>query len=152
MATLKQGDKIRVRGPKGAFMYTPNMVRRFGLIAGGTGITSMLQIIRAIVRGRDHGDKTEVDLIFANVNPEDILLKDDLDEISQDAQIRVHFMLNNPPEDWEGGDWLPSPADDIKILLCGPPPMVAGMKKITEGLGFQKARPISKSEDQVFAF
>ncbi|KAM0210965.1 hypothetical protein ACHAQI_005696 [Fusarium lateritium] len=42
MATLKQGDKIRVRGPKGAFMYTPNMVRRFGLIAGGTGITPML--------------------------------------------------------------------------------------------------------------
>ncbi|KAM0196143.1 hypothetical protein ACHAPI_006170 [Fusarium lateritium] len=103
IAKLKQGDKIRVRGPKGAFMYTPNMVRRFGMIAGGTGITPMLQIIRAIMRGRDHGDKTEVDLIFANVNPEDILLKDDLNEIIQDTQIRVHFVLNNPTEDWEGG-------------------------------------------------
>ncbi|CAF3536290.1 NADH-cytochrome b5 reductase [Fusarium graminearum] len=162
VASLNLGDKIRIRGPKGAFIYTPNMVRRFGMIAGGTGITPMLQIIRAIMRGRGDGDKTEVDLIFANVNVEDILLKKDLDEISQDAGIRVHFVLNNPPENWTGGAgfvteeminaWLPKPEKDVKILLCGPPPMVSGMKKITESLGFEKARPVSKLEDQVFAF
>ncbi|KAJ4004036.1 NADH-cytochrome b5 reductase [Fusarium irregulare] len=162
VASLKLGDKIRIRGPKGAFIYTPNMVRHFGMIAGGTGITPMLQIIRAIMRGRGDGDKTEVDLIFANVNVEDILLKKDLDEISQDPGIRVHFVLNNPPENWTGGvgfvteemiqAWLPKPENDVKILLCGPPPMVSGMKKITESLGFEKARPVSKLEDQVFAF
>ncbi len=30
--------------------------------------------------------------------------------------------------------------------------MVGGLKKTTEALGFQKARPVSKLEDQVFAF
>ena len=48
--------------------------------------------------------------------------------------------------------WLPKPADDVKILLCGPPPMVGGLKKTAEALGFKKARPVSKLEDQVFAF
>lgn len=95
---------MKIRGPKGAMVYTPNMVRHFGMIAGGTGITPMLQIIKAIIRGRQLGDQTEVDLIFANVNPEDILLKDDLDALAQtDSKFRVHYVLNNPPEKWNGG-------------------------------------------------
>ncbi|EFX03109.1 NADH-cytochrome b5 reductase [Grosmannia clavigera kw1407] len=163
LATLAVGQTIRVKGPKGAFVYTPNMVRHFGMVAGGTGITPMLQVIRAIVRGRSAGDKTEVDLIFANVTPQDILLKEDLDALAQeDKGIRVHYVLDRPPEGWTGGvgyvtadmvkQWLPKAAPDVKILLCGPPPMISGLKKTTESLGFNKARPVSKLEDQVFAF
>lgn len=104
MASLIVGQTIRVKGPKGAFVYEPNMVRHFGMIAGGTGITPMLQIIRAIVRGRAAGDRTEVDLIFANVTAQDILLKEDLDALAnEDANIRVHYVLDNPPENWTGG-------------------------------------------------
>ncbi|KAF1835666.1 ferredoxin reductase-like protein [Decorospora gaudefroyi] len=163
VAGLKIGDTMRVKGPKGAMVYTPNMVRRFGMIAGGTGITPMLQVAKAIMRGRSAGDRTEVDLLFANVNPEDILLKEDLDALAvQDQRFRVHYVLNNPPEGWTGGtgfvtadmikEKLPAPASDIKILICGPPPMVAAMKKATESLGYAKARPVSKLEDQVFCF
>jgi len=163
MASLIVGQTIKVRGPKGAMVYTPNMVRHFGMIAGGTGITPMLQIIRAVIRGRSKGDKTELDLVFANVNLEDILLKDDLDKLAQeDKGFRVHYVLNNPPEGWTGGvgfvtpemitKWLPKPASDVKLLLCGPPPMISAMKKAGEGLGFAKAKPVSKLEDQVFAF
>ena len=47
---------------------------------------------------------------------------------------------------------LPAPASDVKVLICGPPPMVSAMKKATESLGFTKARPVSKLEDQVFCF
>lgn len=104
LAGLKLGNSIRVRGPKGAFTYTKNMVRYFGMIAGGTGLTPMLQIIRAIIRGRPEDDKTEVDLIFANVNEHDILLREDLEQISKtDNGIRIHHVLNNPPENWSGG-------------------------------------------------
>lgn len=98
MAGLGVGQTIRVRGPKGAFVYTPNMVRHFGMIAGGTGITPMLQIIRAIIRGRDAGDRTEIDLIFANVTPQDILLMEDLDALAaEDKGFRVHYVLDKPP-------------------------------------------------------
>lgn len=181
MASLMVGQTIRVRGPKGAFDYQPNMSRRIGMVAGGSGITPMLQIIRAIVRGRAAGDRTEVDLIYANVTPQDILLKEDLDVLTkEDSGIRIHYVLDKPPEGWTGGvgyvtgemievsqtlltaltlqftdvfqKWLPKPADDIKILLCGPPPMVSGLKKSTAALGYTKARPVSKLEDQIFAF
>ena len=47
---------------------------------------------------------------------------------------------------------LPAPATDIKILICGPPPMVGAMKKATESLGYEKPRPVSKLVDQVFCF
>lgn len=104
MASLMVGQHIRVRGPKGAFDYQPNMSRHMGMVAGGSGITPMLQIIRAIVRGRAAGDKTEVDLIYANVTPQDILLKEDLDALTkEDSGIRVHYVLDKPPEGWTGG-------------------------------------------------
>ncbi|KAI4225128.1 MAG: hypothetical protein L6R36_004148 [Xanthoria steineri] len=166
VANLKIGDTLKIKGPKGAMVYTPGMVRHFGMIAGGTGITPMLQIIRAIIRGRPRNggtDRTEVDLLFANVNFEDILLKDDLDSLAkEDESFRVHYVLNNPPEKWDGGvgfctpemikEKLPGPAQDIKVLICGPPPMVSAMKKATESLGYEKPRPVSKLEDQVFCF
>lgn len=105
LASLAAGQTIRVRGPKGAFTYTPNMVRHFGMIAGGTGITPMLQVVKAIIRGRQTaGDRTEVDLIFANVTAQDILLKEDLDALAaEDKGFRVHYVLDNPPEGWTGG-------------------------------------------------
>jgi cytochrome-b5 reductase len=119
MAGLRIGQPIRVKGPKGAMVYTPNMVRHFGMIAGGTGITPMLQVIRAIIRGRPSNggnDTTEVDLIFANVTQEDILLREDLDQLAkEDPGFRVHYVLNNPPEGWSGGVGFVSP-DMIKVL------------------------------------
>lgn len=64
----------------------------------------MLQIIRAVIRGRASGDTTKIDLIFANVNEEDILLKEDLDQLAaEDQGFCVHYVLNNPPEQWTGG-------------------------------------------------
>lgn len=113
IAGLKAGQTIRIKGPKGHFIYTPNMVKAFGMIAGGTGITPMLQIIRAILRNPD--DKTQVDLIFANVNAGDILLKDELDELVQiHDNFRVHYVLNSPPEGWSGGVGFVT-ADMIKV-------------------------------------
>jgi cytochrome-b5 reductase len=47
---------------------------------------------------------------------------------------------------------LPAPASDIKIMICGPPPMVSAMKKAIESLGYKKPQPVSKLDDQVFCF
>ncbi|KAJ5369749.1 NADH-cytochrome b5 reductase 1 [Penicillium cataractarum] len=166
LTELKVGDTMKVRGPKGAMVYTPNMCRHIGMIAGGTGITPMLQVIEAIIRNRPRNggnDTTKVDLIFANVTAEDILLKEKLDKLAkEDEGFNVHYVLNTPPEGWTGGvgfvtpdmmkERLPAPAADVKVLLCGPPPMISAMKKASESLGYTKARPVSKLEDQVFCF
>lgn len=133
VAHLKIGDTLKIKGPKGAMVYTPGMVRHFGMIAGGTGITPMLQIIRAIIRGRPRNggtDRTEVDLLFANVNFEDILLKDDLDSLAkEDEGFRVHYVLNNPPEKWDGGVGFCTPemikvtrhVDSVRLALTSFP-------------------------------
>ncbi|KAF8466677.1 hypothetical protein BDZ91DRAFT_848794 [Kalaharituber pfeilii] len=166
IANLKIGETIKVKGPKGQMVYRPGLVRAFGMIAGGTGITPMLQIIRAILMNDE--DNTKVDLIFANVGIEDILLKDELDDLvrkedqSGRRRFRVYYVLNNPPEHWTGGvgfvtadmikEWCPLPAKDMKILICGPPPMVSAMKKACTALGYHPAKPVSKLDDQVFCF
>lgn len=123
VASLKIGQPLKVKGPKGAMVYTPGLVRRFGMIAGGTGITPMLQIIRAIIRGRPGSggkDTTEVDLIFANVSEEDILLKEDLDALAaEDDKFRVYYVLNKPPETWDGGVGFVS-VEMIKVRIMKP--------------------------------
>jgi cytochrome-b5 reductase len=162
VAQMKIGQKIRVKGPKGQFNYSPGLVRHLGMLAGGTGITPMYQIIQAI--SRNPADKTKVSLIYANVAPEDILLKDELDAMaaSRPDQIKIFHVLNKPPAGWTGGEGfvskdhiqihLPPTADDIKILLCGPPPMNNAMKKHLADLGYPAPRTISKLPDQVFIF
>uniref|UniRef100_A0A1D1XD31 NADH-cytochrome b5 reductase n=1 Tax=Anthurium amnicola TaxID=1678845 RepID=A0A1D1XD31_9ARAE len=159
---LVVGQQIPVKGPKGQFKYRPGLVRAFGMIAGGTGITPMLQIIRAITK--NPYDKTSISLIFANQTEEDILLKNELDALAADhKKFKVYYSLDRPPaEGWIGGSGFvtpevikqhcPPPADDIKILLCGPTPMVSAMTKHCETLGYKKPRAISKLEDQVFKF
>ena len=137
VSLLKIGDKLRVKGPKGKFVYSPDLSRELGMIAGGTGITPMLQIIRAALKNPE--DKTKISLIYANVNPEDILLKTELDKlaVAHPTRFTVFYVLNNPPAGWTGGSGfvtkdqiekhLPSSSHDIKVLLCGmhPFPQVA---------------------------
>lgn len=158
---LTVGSTVKVRGPKGAFKYEPNMVKTINMIAGGTGITPMYQIMTAIAK--NPADKTQVNLIYANVNEEDILLREEIDALAAECpNIKVHYVLNNPPEAWKGSVGFVTPeiitantfpvSDDVKLLLCGPPPMISAIKKAAVDLGYTKARPVSKLEDQIFAF
>ncbi|KAA8516276.1 hypothetical protein F0562_016569 [Nyssa sinensis] len=57
----------------GRFKYQPGQVRAFGMLAGGSGITPMFQVARAMLENLK--DTTKVHLIYANVSFEDILLK-----------------------------------------------------------------------------
>ena len=87
------------------------------MMAGGTGITPMLQILQAVEKGRKDGDKTRVDLIYANVTEEDILLKEEIDELaSKDPLINVKYVLEKPPQGWDGGVGYVT-ADMIKVSL-----------------------------------
>ncbi|KAK8328567.1 hypothetical protein V6Z11_A11G258800, partial [Gossypium hirsutum] len=88
------GDYLAVKGPKGRFRYQPGQVRAFGMIAGGSGITPMFQVARAILENPK--DMTNVHLIYANVTYEDILLKEELDSLvaNYPGRFKVHYVLN----------------------------------------------------------
>ncbi|CAI9754773.1 unnamed protein product [Fraxinus pennsylvanica] len=143
---MHEGDSLAVKGPKGRFKYQPGQVRAFGMLAGGSGITPMFQVTRAILENPD--DKTKVHLIYANVTYEDILLKEELDSLATNYpdRFKIYYVLNQPPEVWNGGvgfvskemiqTHCPAPATDIQILRCGPPPMNKAMAAHLEALGY----------------
>ncbi|XP_028766846.1 NADH--cytochrome b5 reductase 1-like [Neltuma alba] len=143
---MRVGDYLAVKGPKGRFKYRIGEVRAFGMIAGGSGITPMFQVARAILENPK--DRTKVHLIYANVTYEDILLKGELDGLASKYpdRFKVYYVLNQPPEVWDGGvgfvskemiqTHCPAPANDIKILRCGPPPMNKAMAAHLDALGY----------------
>ncbi|OVA00467.1 Oxidoreductase FAD/NAD(P)-binding [Macleaya cordata] len=133
LASLKPGDMIEVKGPIEKLRYTPNMKKHIGMIAGGSGITPMLQIIEAILKNPD--DKTQISLLYANISPDDILLKQKLDILSAShPNLKIFYTVENPSTNWKGGTGyisqdmiekgLPSPSEDTLILVCGPPGMM----------------------------
>merc|ERR1719215_326953 len=104
------------------------------MIAGGTGITPMLQILNVAIQ--DPGDRTNFYLIFANKSEEDIICRDRLEELQNmsNGRLKVHYSLNFPPPKWQHlkGNvsremmklHLPPPGTDTRILLCGPQAMI----------------------------
>jgi len=163
VASLKIGDKLRVKGPKGNFKYTPGLTGHLGMIAGGTGLAPMIQIVRAILQAP--ADRTNITLIYANVNEEDILLRAELDALAMgyESRFTLYYVLNNPPSGWTGGvgfvtkehikNLIPNPNEsNSKILICGPPPMVSAMKKNLEEIKYPVPNTISKLDDKVFVF
>jgi cytochrome-b5 reductase len=147
MSKLNIGDTAEIRGPKGEMKYHKNLVKELGMIAGGTGITPMFQIIRRICE--DPRDDTKTTLIYANTTEDDILMKRELDKFAENHdQFNVHYVLSNPPANWQGETGrvnkqmieahLPKPAGmDSKILVCGPDAMTKSMVKILQDCGFK---------------
>lgn len=100
------------------------------MIAGGTGITPMLQVIKEIIKNPE--DKTEVHLIFANNGEEDILLKNEIDDIvKKHKNVKVTYILSTPSPSWTGHkgfvtlplvqEVIAKPSADTLVLVCGPP-------------------------------
>ncbi|KGO37481.1 Cytochrome b5 [Penicillium expansum] len=162
LANLKVGDKSLFRGPKGAMKYKKGLCKKIGMVAGGTGITPMYQLIRAICE--DETDTTEVSLILANRSEEDILLRKELEAFANNypKNFKFWYMLDKPPQNWAYGKGfitrdvmtakLPAPSPDTKVMLCGPPGMVKAAQTALVSMGFQAPGAITKMTDQMFLF
>lgn len=143
---MHEGDFLPVIGPVGRFSYQPGQARALGMLAGGTGITPMFQITRAILENPK--DQTKIHLIYANHTVDDILLKDDLDDFASQypEQFRVYYVVSKPPLNWDAGtghiskemiqEHCPRPAIDVMILRCGPPGMNKAMAAFLNELGY----------------
>jgi len=147
---LPLGQTIDVRGPSGNLTYKgngefairpdkktpPNVVRvkKINMIAGGSGITPMLQIVKAIIK--ENNPTLKMSLIFANQTEEDILCREDLEQIVKENpdQFKLWYTLDRPPAGWKYStgfinetmlkDNFYPPSNDTLVLMCGPPPMI----------------------------
>lgn len=173
ICSLKPGDTIEVKGPNPKLNIDKDQHTHIGMIAGGTGITPMLQVIRHIFHSSSaplHKNK-RVSLVFANVEEKDILLRTELDQLAKTYpdRFKVHYVLDKPPSKWDGSSGrvnseiikanLPSASEGEKalIMVCGPAGMVAhvcGPKNpdFTQGALGGLLKELKYQENQVFKF
>jgi len=163
---LEIGDTIDVKGPIGHVLYEGKgsykvnkdsfHSTKIGMMAGGTGITPMWQVICDICENPE--DNTELFLIFANNSWDDLMLYDELAEMEKKhPQLKVWHTLATPPKDgtWKYSagfitedmvrDHLPVPGDGVSVFLCGPPPML-------EFACMPNLKKIGHNMDRVVAF
>lgn len=117
------------------------------MLAGGTGITPMFQILQAAHKNKDI---SSFSLIFGNKTSKDILMKTELDELlqSKSFNFNLNYLIDKYEEGWEGlvgyvnkdiiSNNLPTPGDNTIILLCGPPVMCEKSKAMLLELGYSK--------------
>ncbi|PGH00785.1 NADH-cytochrome b5 reductase 2 [Polytolypa hystricis UAMH7299] len=137
---MEVGQTLNFKGPLPKYTWEANKHDHVCMVAGGTGITPMYQLIRKIFN--DTEDKTAVTLVYGNVAKEDILLKKELDHLENTypRRFRVFYLLDNPPPQWSQGTGyvtkellktvFPEPkSENLKVFVCGPP----GLYKAVSG-------------------
>ncbi|KAI1768218.1 ferredoxin reductase-like protein [Hypoxylon sp. FL1150] len=165
---MTPGQRLDFKGPLPKYPWSANKHDHIALIAGGTGITPMYQLCRAIFKNPD--DKTKVTLVFGNVSEKDILLKREFEELENTYpnRFRAFYVLDNPPKEWVGGKGfitkdllktvLPEPKNEnIKIFVCGPPGLykaISGTKVSPSDQGELSGilKELGYSKDQVYKF
>ncbi|KAF8311811.1 uncharacterized protein EI90DRAFT_3095318, partial [Cantharellus anzutake] len=97
---MKPGDKLGFKGPIPKIPYEANKWDEVAMISGGSGITPMYQILNHALHLKD--DKTKFTLIFANVSPADILLREDLDSFKKQHPDRfnVVYVVDKAEGNW----------------------------------------------------
>ncbi|ETN43344.1 uncharacterized protein HMPREF1541_02503 [Cyphellophora europaea CBS 101466] len=155
MDALPIGHFIEMKGPIGKFEYlgrgeclisaTPRHVKSFVMICGGSGITPIYQVFRAIMR--DPEDTTKCTIFDGNRLFEDILCKDELEALSKDNEQKATILhtLTKAPDDWTGlrgrvtGKLVEENCVQDKetlVLICGPEAMEKSMHQALLAAGW----------------
>lgn len=111
---VRIGETVDTKGPLGEYEYEgegrytimhepgTRIARHIGMMAGGTGITPMWQIICALQHDRD---APFVSLIYCARYRADLVLAEEINEIQARIpdRLRVRYILSKPQEEWSGG-------------------------------------------------
>ncbi|KAH9382590.1 hypothetical protein HPB48_010336 [Haemaphysalis longicornis] len=144
--SLKPGDSIQVQGPKGPFTYCGRgqfvlrsgrrlrPATQLGLVAAGTGVTPMLQLLRFVLA--DARDNTCIVLVDVNSSEDDIIAHAELENIAREFNdhFRIWHVLSKMPASDAPANFiqgrltagilaehLPPPSPSTLVLCCGPP-------------------------------
>lgn len=163
---LPIGHFVDFKGPIGKFGYTgkglcsingkERKVKNFLMISGGSGITPIYQVFRAVMQ--DKTDMTKCVVLNGNRLLEDILCKADLDALAKDNEdrCRLLYTLTKAPDDWQGlhgriaAPLLKEHCDrsafeegGAMVLICGPEALEKSVHQALLEIGW-------KDEDLLF--
>lgn len=146
----KVGNKVLFSGPIKGGHFKEGMAEKIGMIAGGSGITPMIAIIRTTIRRRYN---VQMYLLFANKTEEDIILHNEFEQYANHYEnFHCQFVLDKPSDNWKGAKGyideklisqsIPAPDSDPIIFLCGPPMMEFILQEKLLAMGYEKKRLI----------
>jgi nitrate reductase (NAD(P)H) len=145
--SLPVGASVDVKGPLGHVEYVgrggfvidgkPRKAGRLAMVAGGSGITPIYQVIQAVLRDQPE-DKTEMHLVYANRTEDDILLRAELDRWAAEYpdRLKVWYVVSQVKrlDEWKYSvgivteavlrEHVPEGGDGTLALVCGPPLMI----------------------------
>jgi cytochrome-b5 reductase len=138
------GETVQMSGPHTGGHWVDGMAKHVGFVAGGTGITPMIAIIRWILAKRLD---VELSVLFANKTERDIIFREEWDRDGREhPNFHCYHVLESPPPGWTMGvgritadmlrAHLPPPAPDTVVFLCGPPPMAEALEGALRNLGY----------------
>mmetsp|Transcript_26217 Transcript_26217/g.26108 ORF Transcript_26217/g.26108 Transcript_26217/m.26108 type:complete len:165 (+) Transcript_26217:595-1089(+) len=147
---LPIGEYLKMEGPMGKLSYLGcgnfyiskkyHIKKEIGMVAGGSGITPIFQIIQAVVHNKD---KIKCHLLFGNKSEKDILIREELEQLQEDypANFKLTYIIDaaENPDTWKGEtgyitqeileEYMPKASDNSLIVTCGPPIMNQLVKK-----------------------
>ena len=150
---LKVGEQIDVMTPMGAFhsILMGGASKKYVLVAGGSGITPMLSILKSVLYVEK---KSSVTLIYANKNESSTIFKAELDKLAQtNANFKVAYVFEQPEQamsDLQTG--IITEQKGLALLenfggvnadeyfICGPGPMMENVKNVLERLNIKKEK------------
>jgi nitrate reductase (NAD(P)H) len=155
---IPTGHFIECKGPIGKFEYLgrgscaingkQRSVKRFFMICGGSGITPIFQVLRAVMQ--DKSDSTICTVLDGNRLIEDILCKTELDSFALENadRCKLLYTLTKAPDDWQGlrgriGEGLLGEhckwVDDGEslVLVCGPEALEKTVGEVLRGMGWR---------------
>jgi predicted ferric reductase len=140
------GTVAYVDGPFGAFTTQRYAAARYTFIAGGVGITPIISMLRTAVLAHD---QTPMTLIYAARSREDLAFAEELDGMSERISLATTYVLQDPPEEWEGATGLATrevleqaiadPGNE-EYFVCGPPAMMSAVEKTLAQMDVKRRR------------
>jgi ring-1,2-phenylacetyl-CoA epoxidase subunit PaaE len=138
------GDALEVMAPMGGFYseLNSNNKKNYYLFAGGSGITPMLSIIKAVLSLEAH---SKITLFYGNLNEESIIFRNELKQLSSDTRLTVIDILDQPanssfPEELKGImdkamlvkliEKYVDVTSDADYFICGPTPMMQNAESL----------------------
>ena len=148
---IKEGQKIEVMSPLGNF-HSPLSgahKKNYVLLAGGSGITPMMSIIKSVLYVEK---QSSIILVYANRNKESIIFEGELNSIAGEYKDRFRqIAILDDLDGMKGGVSEKGPVTvalaakitgglglnmkEAEFFICGPGPMMENVKSALENLG-----------------
>ena len=135
--SCRVGDRVWLSQPlPSRFFIAPDDHGAVVLIAGGTGVTPFLGLIRDCT---ERSAPNTLQLLFANRSLADIICRAELSMLAQrNSKLEVVFVLDDPPAGWAGEAgridvaMIRRHVPDFQLprfMLCGRPQMVISLRQ-----------------------